>query len=92
MHEAKAQSAEIIAMAQKRAAAIVDEAKQDARTEGARLVAATKAEIQQESNRVREQLREQVAQLALIAAEKILQKEIDAAKHKELLDSVAKQI
>ena len=53
---------------------------------------AAKAEIDQESNRVKEQLREQVAELALAAAEKILQKEIDAAKHKDLLDNVAKQI
>jgi F-type H+-transporting ATPase subunit b len=92
MHEAKMQAADIIGMAQKRAAEIVDEAKQDARAEGGRLLAVAKAEIEQETNRVKQQLREQVAQLALAAAEKILNKEIDAAKHKDLLDSVAKQI
>jgi F-type H+-transporting ATPase subunit b len=92
MHEAKAQAADIIGMAQKRAAEIVDEAKQDARTEGGRILSAAKAEIEQESNRVKEQLREQMGRLALAAAEKILQKELDAAKHKDILDSVAKQI
>ena len=92
MQEAKAHAAEILGLAQKRAAEIVEEAKVDARGEGERILTAAKAEIEQESNRVKEHLREQVAQLALAAAEKILQKEIDAAKHKDLLDSVAKQI
>jgi F-type H+-transporting ATPase subunit b len=92
IHEAKSQAAEIVSLAQKRAAEIVEDAKVDARGEGERILTAAKAEIDQESNRVKEQLREQVAQLALAAAEKILQKEIDAAKHKDLLDSVAKQI
>jgi F-type H+-transporting ATPase subunit b len=92
LQEAKHQAAEIVSLAQKRAAEIVEEAKVDARGEGERLLTAAKAEIDQESNRVKEHLREQVAQLALAAAEKILQKEIDAAKHKDLLDTVAKQI
>lgn len=92
LHEAKGQAGEIIGQAQKRANEIVDEAKGDARAEGARLLAAAQAEIEQEKNRVKEELREQVAALAIAAAEKILQKEIDAAQHKTLLDSVAKQI
>jgi len=92
LQEAKAQASEIVSMAQKRAAEIVDEAKGDARTEGTRLLAAARAEIEQEKNRVKEDLREQVAELAMAAAEKILQQEIDAAKHKTLLDAVAKQI
>ncbi len=92
LQEAKAQASEIVTMAQKRAAEIVDEAKGDARTEGSRLLAAARAEIEQEKNRVKEDLREQVAELAMAAAEKILQQEIDAAKHKTLLDAVAKQI
>ncbi len=92
LQQAKGQAAEIVNLAQKRAAEIVDEAKTDARAEGERLLTAAKAEIEQESNRVKEKLREQVAELAMAAASKILQKEIDAAKHKDLLDSVAKQI
>jgi F-type H+-transporting ATPase subunit b len=92
LQQAKGQAAEIVNLAQKRAAEIVDEAKTDARAEGERLLTAAKAEIEQESNRVKEKLREQVAELAMAAATKILQKEIDAAKHKDLLDSVAKQI
>ena len=82
----------IVNQAQKRAAEIVEEAKDSARAEGERLVTAAKAEIDQETNRAREALREKVAELALAAATKILNKEIDASAHKALVDTFAKQI
>jgi len=66
----------------------VDEAKDNASTEGARIVADAKGQIDQEVMRAKEALREQVAQLAVIGAEKILRKEIDAAKHADLLSSI----
>ena len=92
LHEAKAQAAEILSQAQARAAEIVDDAKGDARVEGQRLVTAARAEIEQETNRAREHLREQVAALALAGAEKVLGREINAAAHKDVLESIAKQI
>jgi F-type H+-transporting ATPase subunit b len=92
MHDAKVQGAEIVNQAQKRAAEIIDEAKQEARAEGARLVAAAQAEIERETNRAREDLRARVGDLAIAAAEKILKKEINAAAHKSIVESFAKQI
>jgi F-type H+-transporting ATPase subunit b len=92
MKDAKSQAADIVNQANKRATEIVDEAKQDAREEGARLVTAAKAEIDQETNRAREELRQKVAALAVTAAEKILQKEIDPTVHTSIVDSFAKQI
>ena len=92
LHGAKSQAAEIVSQAQKRAAEIVDEAKGDARQEGERLVTAAKAEIEQESNRAREHLREKVAELAIVGAEKILMKEINAEAHKDIVESLAQQI
>jgi len=92
MKEAKSRAADIVSQAQKRATEILDEAKQDAREEGARLVHAAQAEIDQQVNRAREELREKVAVLAVAAAEKILEKEIDPAAHSALVDSFAKQI
>jgi F-type H+-transporting ATPase subunit b len=92
LHEAKQQAAEIIAKAEKRASEIVEEAKGDARTEGDRLVTAARAEIEQETNKAREVLREKVAELAVAGAEKILRKEIDAAKHQDIVAALAKQI
>ena len=92
LHEAKQQAAEIIAKAEKRGSEIVEEAKNDARTEGDRLVTAARSEIEQETNKAREVLREKVAELAVAGAEKILRKEIDAAKHQDIVTALAKQI
>ena len=92
LREAKAQAAEIIAQAQKRAGAIVEESKDDARVEGERLLTAARAEIDQETNRAREQLRGQVATLSIAGAQKILQREIDAAANKDIVDSVVSQL
>jgi len=92
LKEAKIQAAEVVALAQKRASEIAEQAKVDARTEGERLLAAAQAEIERERNQAREQLREQVARLALAGAEKILQREINADAHKDLVHSLAEQL
>ena len=92
LQDAKAQAADILAQAQKRASEIVDEAKENARAEGDRLLGAAQAEIEQETNRAREQLRERVAELAIVGAEKILKKEINAAAHSEIVTELAKEI
>jgi F-type H+-transporting ATPase subunit b len=85
IHAAKQQATEVIAQAQKRATEIVEEAKDDAREEGARLLTAARAEIEQEMNQAKESLRERVATLAIASAEKILQREINAKAHSEML-------
>lgn len=92
LHDAKQQSAEIVARAERRAGEIVDEAKDQARVEGDRLLVAAKAEIDQEANKAREVLRSKVAKLAVMGAEKILRKEINADAHKDIVDSLAKQL
>ena len=64
---------------------MVDEAKGRASEEGAKIVAAARAEAQQESVKAREALREQVAGLAVKGAEQILRKEVNASAHADLL-------
>jgi F-type H+-transporting ATPase subunit b len=90
--EAKKQAADIIAQAQKRSNEIVDEAKDAAKEEGERIKAAAQTEIELEINRAKEQLRVQVATIAVEGAEKILMTEIDAKKHERVLDELAAQI
>ena len=68
LREAKEQAGEIITRADKRAAEIVDESKGDAKAEGERLLTAAKADISQELNRVKEDLRGQVVAIALAGA------------------------
>ncbi len=81
-----------MAQAEKRGSQVVEEAKTSAKAEGDREKAAAKADIQQEAQRAREQLREQVAALAIAGAEKILRREVDAKAHAELLDGIKKQL
>jgi F-type H+-transporting ATPase subunit b len=92
LHQAKQQAAEIKANAEKQAALIVEEARDKAKEEGNRQLAAAHAEIEQEINKAREGLRVKVAELAVLGAEKILRKEIDANAHKDIVESVANQI
>lgn len=88
MAEAKREAAGIIEAANKRAAQMVEEAKHAAEAEAARIKSAADAEIEQDRARAQEQLMSQVSALALAGAEKILQAEIDAGKHAELLNSL----
>jgi len=70
----------------------VEEAKENARAEGERLLAAANAEIEQEANRAKEQLRSQVVTLAVAGAERVLKKEVDAKAHEKLLADLVAQI
>jgi len=90
--QARSRAAEVIAQAEKRAAQMVDEAKNAAKEEGNREKVAAKAEIAQELTRAREQLRDQVASLAVAGAEKILRREVDSKAHADLLDSIKRQL
>lgn len=90
--EAKQQAADILRHAQKRATEIVEEAKENARTEGDRILVAANAQIEMESNRAREQLREQLGSLVIAGVEKILEKEIDAKAHQDIVNKLATEI
>ena len=79
-------------MAEKRAAQIVDEAKQAAKTESEKILVDARAQIGQEVLRAKEDLRGQVADLAVVGAEKILKREIDASKHADLLASIKAEL
>ncbi|MFT7404103.1 F0F1 ATP synthase subunit B [Zhongshania sp.] len=89
LREAKVDASGIIDAANKRASQIVEEAKDVARTEGERLKAAAEAQIEQDVNRAKEQLRSQVSKLALVGAEKVLEASIDESIHKDMVDKLA---
>lgn len=92
LRDARQQTQEILAQADKRASQIVEEAKMVAKTEGDRILAGAKAEIEQEVSRAREMLRSQVAALAVAGAEQILKREVDAKAHADLLAAVQRQL
>jgi len=74
-----------LADAERRAQAIVEEAKSKAAEESSKIIAAAKVEAEQQTARARETLREQVAALAVKGAEQILRKEVNAGVHADLL-------
>jgi F-type H+-transporting ATPase subunit b len=92
VRDAKGKAGEILSQAEKRAGEVIDEAKHQAKTEAEGILAAARAEVYRERNAAREQLRQQVATLAVAGAARILEKEIDAKSYTRLLDDVVKQL
>jgi F-type H+-transporting ATPase subunit b len=92
MREARERAGHIIDQAQHRATDMVEEAKGAATAEGARLLASAKEQINLEAAHARDSLRRDVAQLAVSAASKILEREIDPRTHSDLIDKLAEQI
>lgn len=92
LKQAKNEAAVIIEQANKRKAQIIDEAKLEANAERVKIVAQGQAELEAERNRLREELRSQVAALAVQGAEKIIQRSIDAEANKDIIDRVLAEL
>ena len=92
MTEAKQRSSEIIAQGDKLKNETIEAAKLQAKVEADRILAGAKAEIEQEIQRAREALRNQVADLAVAGASKILKREVDAKAHADLLAAIQREL
>ena len=90
--QARDQAREIVDGANSRANDIVDEARSEGERERQRQIDAAQAEIEQEISRARDQLRAEVAGIAVAGAERLLSKEIDADTHRQLLDALAAEL
>lgn len=90
--QARDQARGIVDQANSRASGIVDQARHDGETERKRQVEAARAEIGVEINRAREELRGQVAKIAVAGAEKVLAREIDANAHRDILSRLASEL
>ena len=92
LKQAKAQAAEIIDQANKRRTQIVEEAKNEAETERSKIIAQGEAEVEAERNRAREELRQQVAVLAIAGAEKIIKRTIDKEANSDIIDKLVAEL
>ena len=92
INEARSKAGEIVDQANQRHSQILDQAKDDATAERQRQVTAGEAEIVQAANQAREELRASVAGIAILGAQKILEKEIDADAHRDLIDKLIAEI
>ncbi|MDF1484564.1 F0F1 ATP synthase subunit B [Ramlibacter sp. H39-3-26] len=86
------ETAQRLADAERLAQSIVNEAKSRATVEADKIVAAARAEAEQQSVQAREALREQVAALAVKGAEQILRKEVNAGVHADLLNRLKTEL
>jgi len=92
IREARGQASHIVEQARRQASEVVEEAKTAAVAEGQRLIAAAKQQIEMEAARAREMLRKEAAALAVAGASKVLQREINAQAHADLLNKFVAQI
>jgi F-type H+-transporting ATPase subunit b len=90
--DARKQATTILDQAHARANEIVADGKADGVKERDRQVTAAKADVEQETNRAREELRGQVSAIAVASAEKILQREIDSKAHEDILGKLAAEL
>lgn len=92
LREARAKAVQIIDHANHRANELIEQAKNTAIAEGERLIAAAQDQINLEANRARETLRKELANLAVAGASRLLEREVDARTHADLLDKLAAQV
>lgn len=90
--DARKQATGILDQAHARANEIVADGKSDGVKERERQLVAAKAEIEQEANRAREELRGDVSAIAIASAEKILKREIDGNVHEDILGKLAREL
>ncbi len=90
--DARKQATTILDQAHARANEIVAEGKAEGVKERERQLAAAAAEVEQETNRAREELRGQVSAIAVASAEKILRREIDPQAHEDILARLAAEL
>jgi len=91
MKEAKKKAQEILSAAEKRAAEIQEEITNKARDEAGQIVQAAREEVDGEVNRARLVLRKEIAGLAIAAAERVINAELDGKRHSKLIDDVVSQ-
>lgn len=92
MQQAKVEANAIIEQANKRKAAILDEAQQEAHRERERIVNQGLAEVEAERKRAREELRQQVATLAIAGAEKIIERTVNEAANSDIIDKLVAKL
>ncbi|MGE0357152.1 MAG: F0F1 ATP synthase subunit B [Burkholderiales bacterium] len=92
LKEARERASGVLGDSEKRGTQIVEEARNEAKAEAERIVAAAREQIASELAKAKTELREQVAALAVAGAEKILQREVDAKAHADMLGKLKAQL
>ena len=89
---AKEESAEIVKNATKRAQTRSDEIIAEAKKEASSLMVKANADIEKEKKRAVNQITDEISDIALAVAEKVVEKEIDPKDHERLIESFISEL
>jgi len=92
IRQARGRAQQIEQQAHTQANEIIEAAKRTAVTEGARIVSSAQSQVALQMQAARDELRKQVAGLAVAGASKLIEREIDERAHAQLLDKLVAQI
>jgi len=92
VREARERASQIVEAAQRQANEVVEQAKGTATSESVRIKEQAKQQIELDTSHAREALRREVATIAVSAASKVLEREIDPRTHADLISKLATQI
>ncbi len=90
--EAREQADDIAARARKASEAAVAEATSEGKAKREELVAAARKDIETETRRSLEQIRREVADLTVLATEKVTRRSLDDADHKRLVEDALGEV
>jgi F-type H+-transporting ATPase subunit b len=92
LREAREQSEDIVARSRKAADSLADQAKADASKQREELLAATRRDIEAETRRALDEIRKEVADLTVIATEKVTRKSLTPDDHRRLIEDALREV
>jgi F-type H+-transporting ATPase subunit b len=92
LREAREQAEDILVRSRKAAEAYEEEAKQKSRAEHQEAMERTRREIEAETRRALDEIRKEVANLTIIATEKVARKSLDSDDQKRLIEEALAEV
>jgi F-type H+-transporting ATPase subunit b len=92
LREAREQAEEIVVRARKASDSVADQAKAEASKQREELLAATRRDIEAETRRALEEIRKEVANLTVIATEKVTRKSLTPDDHRRLIEEALGEV
>ena len=92
LKEAREQAEDITARARKAADSLQDDAKADATKQREELMASARRDIEAETRRSLDEIRKEVANLTVVATEKVTRKSLSPDDHRRLIEDALKEV
>src|SRR4051794_20519169 len=92
LREAREQADDIVVRARKAAESLADESKAQATQQREELLAATRRDIETETRRALDEIRKEVANLTVLATEKVTRKSLTPDDHRRLIEDALGEV